>query len=62
VSASEVAAAAQNWADEIRKWLGAERMRALVLQPGTEAKQQVPRYTRPFQKQYSLLCAAVQQL
>ena len=31
----------QNWTDEIRKWLGAERMKALVLQPGPEAKQQV---------------------
>ena len=38
----------QNWADEIRKWLGAERMRALVLQPGAEAKQQVLSVPRPF--------------
>ena len=32
----------QNWADEIRKWLGTERMKALVLAPGADAQQQVP--------------------
>ncbi len=31
----------QNWADEARKWLGNERMRVLVLQPGADGKQQV---------------------
>lgn len=31
----------QNWADECRKWLGTERMRALVLQLGADGKQQV---------------------
>lgn len=31
----------QNWADEARKWLGHERLRALVLQPGADGKQQV---------------------
>jgi len=31
----------QNWADEIKKWLGNERLNALVLQSGPEAKGQV---------------------
>ncbi|KAK9915546.1 hypothetical protein WJX75_000577 [Coccomyxa subellipsoidea] len=31
----------QNWADEIKKWLGNERIKALVLQAGPEAKGQV---------------------
>lgn len=31
----------QNWADEIKKWLGNERLKALVLQSGAEAKGQV---------------------
>ncbi|GAB4818167.1 hypothetical protein N2152v2_005213 [Parachlorella kessleri] len=31
----------QNWADEARKWLGNERLRVIVLQPGADGKQQV---------------------
>lgn len=31
----------QNWADEIKKWLGPERIKAMVLQAGADAKQQV---------------------
>lgn len=33
--------AKQNWADEIRKWLGHERLRCLALSPGADGKQQV---------------------
>ncbi|KAI7843688.1 hypothetical protein COHA_002588 [Chlorella ohadii] len=30
-----------NWADEFRKWLGIERLRCMVLSPGSDGKQQV---------------------
>ena len=31
----------QNWAAEVQKWLGAERCKALVMQPGAGAESQV---------------------
>ena len=33
-----------NWAGEVRKWLGEQRLRALVLQPGPGAAQQARRH------------------
>ena len=30
-----------NWAAEVQKWLGAERCKALVMQPGAGAESQV---------------------
>ncbi len=30
-----------NWAAEAQKWLGAERLKVMVMQPGAEAQQQV---------------------
>ena len=31
----------QNWAVEVQKWLGSERCKALVMQPGPGAESQV---------------------
>ena len=31
----------QNWAAEVQKWLGSERCKALVMQPGPSAESQV---------------------
>lgn len=31
----------KNWRDEVRKWLGDERLQTLVLQSGTDAAEQV---------------------
>ena len=37
----------KNWAAEVRKWLGDERLKVLVLQGGAEAKQQATLLTCP---------------
>ena len=37
----------KNWAAEVRKWLGDERLKVLVLQGGAEAKQQAMLLTCP---------------
>ncbi|KAK9862147.1 hypothetical protein WJX84_007326 [Apatococcus fuscideae] len=34
-----------NWAAEIKKWLGTERLKAMILQPGSEAAQQASRHS-----------------
>ena len=31
----------KNWRDEVRKWLGDERLQVILLNPGSDAKQQV---------------------
>lgn len=45
----------KNWRIEIRKWLGDERLQALVLQPGPEAVQQVC----PFRLHKGIRCASL---